>query len=115
MSNTIIYSIIIISIIILSGFALFYMIKKSPSATPSKMSQLNPDYSTQKDYTTYTLPHNKPYECNSQEQYIIRHGPRIYTELPFNFNIRRSRRNIKSLFSPTEAEIKQDKMSYKIR
>jgi hypothetical protein len=115
MLNTIIYSIIIISIIILSGFALFYMIKKSSPATPSKMSQLNPDYSTQQDYTSYTLPHNQPYQCNKQEQYIIRRGPRIYTELPFGSNIRKARKNVRSLFSPTEAEIKKDGLHYKIK
>ncbi len=115
MSNTIIYSIIIISIIILSGFALFYMFKKSSPATPSKMVEINPDYSTQQDYTSYTLPHNQPYNCNKNENYIFRNGPRIYTEFPFHINVRRSRRKIHSLFSPTEEEIKKDKMSYKIR
>ena len=115
MSNAITYLIIIISIIICSGVAIAYMIKKSSPAAPSKMVQNNQDYLTQQDYTSYTLPHNEPYNCNKNENYIIRNGPRIYTELPFHTNILRSRRRHHSLFSPTEEEIKKDGLHYKIK
>lgn len=114
MSDTIIYSLLFISIIISSGFAIFYMFK-NPSLNTSTSIQKNSDYSTQQMYSSYTLPHYQPYTCNNTEQYIIRHGPRIYTELPLHTNFRKIRKNVKSLFVPTEDEINKDGMHYKIK
>lgn len=117
MSNTekIIYSIFFIAIIISIGLAIFYIIKHSTISSPISSSQNTSSYSTQTNYTTYTLPHNQPYICNqNNEKYIIRHGPRIYYSLPFT-NVRKSHKNIRSLFSPSEDEIKKDGLHYKIK
>ena len=114
MLDTIIYSLLFISIVISSGFAIFYMFKNPSLNTPSTSIQ-NSDYSTQQMYSSYTLPHNQPYICNNTEQYIIRHGPRIYTELPLHTNFRKIRKNVKSLFVPTEDEIKNNGLHYKIK
>ena len=116
MSNTekIIYYIFFIAIIISSIFAIFHMIKQNN--IKSNISSIpNNNYSTQQMYTTYTLPHNKPYTCNqNNENYTIKYGPTIYHSLPFTKH-RKSRKNIRSLFSPTEDEIKTDGLHYKIK